>query len=126
MHSKVKFKDFIKQLNEMDSNTFMPDVDRQMMGLKDEYPSEKSTLQNYLDKKYRSDEAPENRPYPLNDFENIAADAFIQLNNLQDNLKIAKTNAVIKNKQPFDPIIKEIEKLKMELVDIAGKVIKIK
>ena len=79
-----------------------------------------------MNQKYRSDVAPENIPYPLNDFEQIASDAFISIQNLENLLKIAKTNEVIKNKQPLDSLSKELVSIKKQIVDIIGKVYKIK
>ena len=126
MQPTTKFEDFIKILNEDYSETIIPDVARDQMGLKTEYPSEPSSVQDIFNKNNRSDVAPENIPYPLNDFDNIASNAFIALQNLEELLKIANTNEVIKNKKPLDSIGKEIVKLKGNIVDITKKVSKIK
>ena len=126
MQPTTKFEDFIKILNEDYSETIIPDVARDQMGLKTEYPSEPSSVQDIFNKNNRSDVAPENIPYPLNDFDNIASNAFIALQNLEELLKIANTNEVIKNKKPLDSISKEIVKLKGNIVDITKKVSKIK
>jgi hypothetical protein len=127
MHSKVKLNDFINQLNEdYGPSEMIPDVNRQQMGMKTEVPSTPSSVNDIMSKHYRSDVSPENIPYPLNDFDNIAADAYVNIQNLEDLLKIAKTNAVIKNKKSIDSITKELLKLKKNLVDISGKVVKIK
>ena len=126
MQPTTKFEDFIKILNEDYSETIIPDVARDQMGLKTEYPSQPSSVQDIFNKNNRSDIAPENIPYPLNDFDNIASNAFIALQNLEELLKIANTNEVIKNKKPLDSIGKEIVKLKGNIVDITKKVSKIK
>jgi len=126
MQPTTKFEDFIKILNEDYSETVIPDVARDQMGLKTEYPSQPSSVQDIFNKNNRSDVAPENIPYPLNDFDNIASNAFIALQNLEELLKIANTNEVIKNKKPLDSIGKEIVKLKGNIVDITKKVSKIK
>ena len=126
MQPTTKFQDFIKILNEDYGQEIMPDVVRDQMGQKTEYPSQPSSVQDIFNKNNRSDIAPENIPYPLNDFDNIASNAFIALQNLEELLKIANTNEVIKNKKPLDSIGKEIVKLKGNIVDIAKKVSKIK
>ena len=126
MQPTTKFQDFIKILNEDYGQEIMPDVVRDQMGQKTEYPSQPSSVQDIFNKNNRSDIAPENIPYPLNDFDNIASNAFIALQNLEELLKIANTNEVIKNKKPLDSIGKEIVKLKGNIVDITKKVSKIK
>ena len=126
MQPTTKFEDFIKILKEDYGQEMMPDVVRDQMGQKTEYPSQPSSVQDIMNKQERSDIAPENIPYPLNDFDNIASNAFIVLQNLEELLKIANTNEVIKNKKPLDSISKEIVKLKGNIVDITKKVSKIK
>ena len=126
MQPTTKFEDFIKILKEDYGQEMMPDVVRDQMGQKTEYPSQPSSVQDIMNKQERSDIAPENIPYPLNDFDNIASNAFIALQNLEELLKIANTNEVIKNKKPLDSISKEIVKLKGNIVDITKKVSKIK
>ena len=126
MQPTTKFEDFIKILKEDYGQEMMPDVVRDQMGQKTEYPPQPSSVQDIMNKQERSDIAPENIPYPLNDFDNIASNAFIALQNLEELLKIANTNEVIKNKKPLDSISKEIVKLKGNIVDITKKVSKIK
>ena len=126
MQPTTKFEDFIKILKEDYGQEMMPDVVRDQMGQKTEYLSQPSSVQDIMNKQERSDIAPENIPYPLNDFDNIASNAFIALQNLEELLKIANTNEVIKNKKPLDSISKEIVKLKGNIVDITKKVSKIK
>ncbi len=79
-----------------------------------------------MNKQNRSDVAPENIPYPLNEFDDVVAGTFVSLQNLEELLKHASTNAVIKNKKSLDVIGKEIVELKGKLVDISKKVRKIK
>ena len=100
MQPTTKFEDFIKILNEDYSETIVPDVARDQMGLKTEYPSQPSSVQDIMNKQQRSDVAPENVPYPLNEFDNVASNAFVALQNLEELLKIANTNEVIKDKTP--------------------------
>ncbi len=126
MQSTTKFEDFVKILQEDYGQEMMPDVVRDVSGQKTEYPSEPSSVQDIFNKNYRSDVAPENIPYPLNEFDDVAANAFVALQNLEELLKIANTNEVIKNKEPLDDCGKEIVKLKGKLVDISKKVSKIK
>ena len=126
MQSTTKFKDFVNLLKEDPGQGMMPDVVRDQPGQKTEYPSQPSSVQDIMSKQSRSDVAPENVPYPLNEFDDVASNAFVALQNLEELLKIANTNEVIKNKKPLDGIAKEIVKLKGNLVDITKKVSKIK
>jgi hypothetical protein len=126
MHSTIKFEDFVNVLKEDYGQEMMPDVVRDQQGLKTDYPPQATSVKDIMNQKYRSDVAPENMPYPLNDFEQIASDAFISIQNLENLLKIAKTNEVIKNKQPLDSLSKELVNIKKQIVDIIGKVYKIK
>jgi hypothetical protein len=126
MQSYKKFQDFIKVIEEDYGQEMMPDVVRDQMGLKTEYPSQPSSVQDIMNKQQRSDVAPENVPYPLNEFDNVSSNAFVALQNLEELLKIANTNEVIKDKTPLDGLGKEIVKLKGNLVEITKKVSKIK
>ena len=126
MQSTIKFKDFVKLLGEDAGSEMMPNVTRDQPGQKTEYPSEPSSVRDIFDKQNRTDVAPENIPYPLNEFDDVVASAFVSIQNLEELLKIANTNSVIKNKKPLDSIGKEIVELKGRLVDISKKVSKIK
>ena len=126
MQPTTKFKDFVNLLKEDPGQEMMPDVVRDQPGQKTEYPSQPSSVQDIMNKQNRSDVAPENIPYPLNEFEDVVASAFVSLQNLEELLKVANTNEVIKDKSPLDGIGKEIVKIKGRLVDISKKVIKIK
>jgi NAD-dependent SIR2 family protein deacetylase len=126
MQSTTKFKDFIKVLEEDYGQEMMPDVVRDQSGQKTEYPAQASSVRDIFDKNYRTDVAPENIPYPLNEFDDVAANAFIALQNLDELLKVANSNEVIKNKKPLESIGDDIVRLKGKLVDITKKVSKIK
>ena len=126
MQSTTKFEDFVKLIKEDPGQEMMPDVVRDQPGQKTEYPSQPSSVRDIMNKQQRSDVAPENVPYPLNEFDDVAANAFVALQNLEELLKIANTNTVIKNKKPLDGIGKDIVKMKGNLVDISKRVGKIK
>jgi len=126
MQSYKKFKDFVKVIKEDAGQEIMPDVTRDQPGQKTEYPSQPSSVQDIMSRQNRSDVAPENVPYPLNEFDDVVAGAFVSLQNLEELLKIANTNTVIKDKKPIEGIGKEIVELKGRLVDISKKVSKIK
>jgi len=126
MQSYKKFEDFIKVIKEDAGQEMMPDVVRDQPGQKTEYPSQPSSVQDIFNKQNRSDVAPENVPYPLNEFDDVVAGAFVAIQNLEELLKIANTNTVIKDKKPIGQISKEIVELKGKLVDISKKVSKIK
>ena len=123
MQSTVKFNDFVKILEEQD---MIPDSNRQVMGMKSMDEPLATNVNDFFSQVYRSDVAPENIPYPLNEFDNVASNAYIAIQNLESILKIAEGNAVIKNKKPLKPISKELVNLKKEIVDITKKVSKIK
>ena len=59
MHLKVKFDDFVKVIEE---DGMIPDVDRQMLGMKTDNPPQQSSVADIMSKNYRSDIAPENIP----------------------------------------------------------------
>tara|TARA_R110000782_G_scaffold40037_1_gene92568 strand:+ start:1145 stop:1525 length:381 start_codon:yes stop_codon:yes gene_type:complete len=126
MQSTTKFKDFVKLIKEDPGQDMMPDVVRDQPGQKTEYPSQPSSVRDIMNKQQRSDVAPENVPYPLNEFDDVASTAFVALQNLEELLKIANTNEVIKDKKPLDHIGKDIVKMKGYLVDISKRVGKIK
>ena len=126
MQPTTKFKDFVKVLEEDYGQEMMPDVVRDQMGMKTEYPSQASSVQDIFNKANRSDVAPENIPYPLNEFDDVVANAFVSIQNLEELLKLANTNTVIKNKKPLKDISKELIEIKNNLVDISKKVSKIK
>tara|TARA_E500000318_G_scaffold34720_1_gene33981 strand:+ start:10304 stop:10675 length:372 start_codon:yes stop_codon:yes gene_type:complete len=123
MQSTGKFNDFVKLLEEQD---MIPDSNRQVMGMKSMDEPLATNVNDFFSQVYRSDVAPENVPYPLNEFDNVASNAYIAIQNLESILKIAEGNAVIKNKKPLKPISKELVNLKKEIVDITKKVSKIK
>ena len=126
MQSYKKLEDFVKVIKEDAGQEMMPDVVRDQPGQKTEYPSEPSSVRDIFNKQNRTDVAPENVPYPLNEFDDVVAGAFVSLQNLEELRKIANTNTVIKDKKPIDVISKEIIELKGKLVDISKKVSKIK
>ena len=123
MQSTGKFNDFVKLLEEQD---MIPDSNRQVMGMKSMDEPLATNVNDFFSQVYRGDVAPENVPYPLNEFDNVASNAYIAIQNLESILKIAEGNAVIKNKKPLKPISKELVNLKKEIVDITKKVSKIK
>jgi len=111
----TKFKDFVDQLNEDSIN---PDTNRDMLGLKDESLPNPTNVNDYFRSKNRTDVAPENIPYPLEQINNMASNAFISIQNIEEILKLAKTNAVIKDKTLIDVVEKKVIKLKKDIVDI--------
>ena len=126
MQPTTKFEDLSKVIKEDYSDEMIPDVYRDQLGLKTEYPAGPSNVKDMFNKNKRTDIAPENIPYPLNNFDEVVSNAFVSLQNLENLLKMANTNTVIKDKSPIDKIGKEIVQLKGKLVDISKKVSKIK
>jgi len=123
MQSTGKFNDFVKLLEEQD---MIPDSNRQVMGIKSMDEPLATNVNDFFSQVYRKDVAPENIPYPLNEFDNVASNAYIAIQNLESILKMAETNAVIKNKKPLSTISDELVGIKKEIVDITKKVSKIK
>lgn len=111
----TKFIDFVQQINE---DAIEPTTKRDMLGLKDESLPQASNVNDYFRSKERSDVAPENIPYPLEQINNMASNAFISLQNMEEILKIAKTNAVIKDKSLIEVLQKKIRRVKKEIVEI--------
>jgi hypothetical protein len=126
MQPTTKFEDLSKVIKEDYGHEMMPDVVRDQSGQATEYPPQASNVKDIFNKNNRTDVAPENIPYPLNEFDDVVANAFVSLQNLEELLKHANTNTVIKDKSPIDKISKEIIGLKGKLVDISKKVSKIK
>lgn len=123
MQSTSKFKDFVNILKEQE---MIPDSNRQVQGIASYEEPKATSVNDFFSQVYRKDVAPENTPYPLDKFDDIASNAFIAIQNLENILKVASTNTVIKNKKPLDTIQKELITLKKEIVDITRKVSKIK
>ena len=65
----TKFIDFVQQINE---DTMEPDTKRDMLGLKDESLPQATNVNDYFRSKERSDVAPENIPYPLDQINKIS------------------------------------------------------
>jgi hypothetical protein len=118
-----KFNDFVRLIEEQD---MIPDSNRQVTGMKSENEPMATNVNDFFSTIQRKDVSPENIPYPLNEFDTVASDAYIAIQNLENILKIAETNAVIKNKNSIRPIMEELMDLKKEIVDITNKVGKIK
>ena len=118
-----KFNDFVELLKEDD---MIPNSDRQMMGLKSENEPFATNVNDFFSAIQRKDVSPENIPYPLNKFDDISSDAYIAIQNLENILKIAEGNAVIKNQKSIGSLKSNLISLKKEIVDIANKVNKIK
>ena len=118
-----KFNDFVELLKEDD---MIPNSDRQMLGLKSENEPFATNVNDFFSAIQRKDVSPENIPYPLNKFDDISSDAYIAIQNLENILKVAEGNAVIKNQKSIGPLKSNLINLKKEIVDIANKVNKIK
>ena len=118
-----KFNDFVRLIEEQD---MIPDSNRQVTGMKSENEPMATNVNDFFSTIQRKDVSPENIPYPLNEFDTVASDAYIAIQNLENILKIAETNAVIKNKNSIRPIMEELMDIKKEIVDITNKVGKIK
>ena len=118
-----KFNDFVRLIEEQD---MIPDSNRQVTGMKSENEPLATNVNDFFSTIQRKDVSPENIPYPLNEFDTVASDAYIAIQNLENILKIAETNAVIKNKNSIRPIMEELMDIKKEIVDITNKVGKIK
>jgi len=118
-----KFNDFVRLIEEQD---MIPDSNRQVTGMKSENEPMATNVNDFFSTIQRKDVSPENIPYPLNEFDTVASDAYIAIQNLENILKIAETNAVIKNKNSIKPVMEELMDIKKEIVDITNKVGKIK
>ena len=79
-----------------------------------------NTVGNLLDANKSKDNAPTLKPYPLDRFDRISTDAFIQVLNLRKMLDIAKSNPAISKKysEHISIASKLLEKIGQDIVEI--------
>ena len=97
------------------------DIKRQQSGLKKgEQLLKPNIVGDLLNTNQSKDFAPTLKPYPLDRFDRISTDAFIQVLNLRKILDIAKSNPAISNKysQHMEQAGKLLEKVGEDLVEI--------
>ena len=90
----------------------IPDVNRQMTGMGSAYAqSGGEVMHNLLQRKnnYPNSHDETGVPYPLDNIDSIIADLFINLNNIQRAIEIAKSNPILKDKSK-QRIIDDMEK----------------
>ena len=94
----------------------IPDVNRQVSGIgSNVMDAGATTVRDFVQRVNNLPNAYDtSKPYPLDSIDAIAADAFINIGNLQRDLEIAKVNPVLKSEKDQ----KAIEDLEQNLKDI--------
>ena len=94
----------------------IPDVNRQVSGIgSNVMDAGATTVRDFVQRANNLPNAYDtSKPYPLDSIDAIAADAFINIGNLQRDLEIAKVNPVLKREKDQ----KAIEDLEQNLKDI--------
>ena len=94
----------------------IPDVNRQVSGIgSNVMDAGATTVRDFVQRVNNLPNAYDtSKPYPLDSIDAIAADAFINIGNLQRDLEIAKVNPVLKSEKDQ----KAIEGLEQNLKDI--------
>lgn len=123
MQNKGKLKMFIEQLLGEDQ---IPDVNREVSGISSDTPPQQMDVNALLRRQSSDGTAPKLDQYPLNSFNGILSDLFINVENTISMLKSAYNNPSIEDKESVKDsyeVAKSIEKL---IVDLNKKVTKIR
>jgi hypothetical protein len=123
MQNKGKLKMFVEQLLGEDQ---IPDVNREVSGISSDTPPQQMDVNALLRRQSSDGTAPKLDQYPLNSFNGILSDLFINVENTISMLKSAYNNPSIEDKESVKDsyeVAKSIEKL---IVDLNKKVTKIR
>ena len=123
MQNKGKLKMFVEQLLGEDQ---IPDVNREVGGISSDTPPQQVDVNDLLRRQSSDGTAPKLDQYPLNSFNGILSDLFINVENTISMLKSAYNNPSIEDKESVKDsyeVAKSIEKL---IVDLNEKVTKIR
>lgn len=114
---------FVEQLLGEDQ---IPDVNREVSGISSDTPPQQMDVNALLRRQSSDGTAPKLDQYPLNSFNGILSDLFINVENTISMLKSAYNNPSIEDKESVKDsyeVAKSIEKL---IVDLNKKVTKIR
>jgi|TARA_R110000803_G_scaffold208099_1_gene276556 hypothetical protein len=123
MQNKGKLKMFVEHLLSEDQ---IPDSQRQTNGISSESPPQQVDVNDLLKRQSSDDTAPKLEQYPLNTFNEISSDLFINVQNLMSMLKSAFNNPSIKDKKSVAECYNIANSIDQTVVDLAKKVGKIK
>ena len=123
MQNKGKLKMFVEQLLGEDQ---IPDVNREVGGISSDTPPQQVDVNALLRRQASDGKAPKLDQYPLNSFNGILSDLFINVQNTISMLKSAHNNPSIKDKQSVKDSYKIAKSMEKQIVDLSKKVIKIR
>ena len=123
MQNKGKLKMFVEHLLSEDQ---ILDSQRQTNGISSESPPQQVDVNDLLKRQSSDDTAPKLEQYPLNTFNEISSDLFINVQNLMSMLKSAFNNPSIKDKKSVAECYNIANSIDQTVVDLAKKVGKIK
>ena len=123
MQNKGKLKMFVEHLLSEDQ---IPDSQRQTNGISSESPPQQVDVNDLLKRQSSDDTAPKLEQYPLNTFNEISSDLFINVQNLMSMLKSAFNNPSIKDKKSVAECYNIANSIDQTVVDLAKKVGKIR
>lgn len=123
MQNKGKLKMFVEHLLSEDQ---IPDSQRQVNGISSESPPQQVDVNDLLKRQSSDDTAPKLEQYPLNTFNEISSDLFINVQNLMSMLKSAYNNPSIKDKKGVAECYNSANAIEQKIVDLSKKVGKIK
>jgi len=123
MQNKGKLKMFVDHLLSEDQ---IPDSSRQVNGISSDTPPQQVDVNSLLKQQSSDDKAPKLNQYPLNAFNEISSDLFINVQNIISMLKSAYNNPSIKDKNSVQECYEVANSIEQKIVDLSKKVGKIK
>lgn len=123
MQNKGKLKMFIEHILNEDQ---IPDSNRQVNGLSSDTPPQQVNVNDLFKRQSADDTAPKLLQYPLNSFDNISSDLFINIQNIMSMLKSAHNNPSINNKKDVKDCYNKAKSIEQQIVDLSKSVRKIK
>jgi len=123
MQNKGKLKMFVEQLLSEDQ---IPDVNREVSGISSDTPPQQMDVNALLRRQSSDGTAPKLDQYPLNSFNGILSDLFINVENTISMLKSAYNNPSIEDKESVKDSYKVAKSIEKLIVDLNEKVTKIR
>ena len=115
MQTKGNLQMFIDQIITEDQ---MSDTNVQITGMATEIPPQQMEINNLIKSQQSDDKAPQLQKYPLDKFDDISSDLYINIQNMISMLKSAYSNPSIENKKQVKKcydIVKSIENATVDL-----------
>jgi len=114
---------FVEQLLGEDQ---IPDVNREVGGISSDTPPQQVDVNDLLRRQSSDGTAPKLDQYPLNSFNGILSDLFINVENTISMLKSAYNNPSIEDKESVKDSYKVAKSIEKLIVDLNEKVTKIR